>query len=98
MEPAFKYRISNKEYLSAREWGVCLPDLSPDFRLHMSGVIASRKPMSAQFTILLVEDNEMNRDMLSRRLQRHGFKILVAETGEEGIEIFDDHQQGAVLQ
>ena len=34
--------------------------------------------------ILLVEDNEMNRDMLSRRLRRHGYTILTACTGQEG--------------
>ncbi|MDB6055583.1 MAG: response regulator receiver protein [Verrucomicrobiales bacterium] len=36
-------------------------------------------------TILLVEDNEMNRDMLSRRLERRGHKILIAVDGEEGL-------------
>lgn len=36
-------------------------------------------------TILLIEDNEMNRDMLSRRLSRRGFKVLVAEDGESGL-------------
>ena len=35
--------------------------------------------------ILLVEDNEMNRDMLSRRLQRKGYSVLIAEDGERGI-------------
>jgi two-component system, cell cycle response regulator DivK len=35
--------------------------------------------------ILLVEDNEMNRDMLSRRLNRNGFEILTARDGEEAI-------------
>jgi len=35
--------------------------------------------------ILLVEDNEMNRDMITRRLQRRGFEILHAENGEQGI-------------
>ena len=35
--------------------------------------------------ILLVEDNEMNRDMLSRRLQRRGYDVLIAEDGEEGM-------------
>ena len=35
--------------------------------------------------ILLVEDNEMNRDMLSRRLQRKGFDVIVAEDGRRGI-------------
>ncbi|CAN5395039.1 response regulator [soil metagenome] len=36
--------------------------------------------------ILLVEDNEMNRDMLSRRLQRKGYEVVVAVDGEQGIE------------
>jgi len=34
--------------------------------------------------ILLVEDNEMNRDMLSRRLQRAGYTVIMARDGEEG--------------
>lgn len=37
--------------------------------------------------ILLVEDNEMNRDMLSRRLQRKGYQILAAESGERGFSL-----------
>jgi two-component system cell cycle response regulator DivK len=35
--------------------------------------------------ILLVEDNEMNRDMLSRRLQRRGYSVVTAEDGEKGL-------------
>ena len=35
--------------------------------------------------ILLVEDNEMNRDMLSRRLQRRGYSVANAEDGEKGL-------------
>jgi CheY-like chemotaxis protein len=35
--------------------------------------------------ILLVEDNEMNRDMLSRRLQRRGFEVVIAVNGAEGV-------------
>ncbi len=35
--------------------------------------------------ILLVEDNEMNRDMLSRRLSRRGYQVLIAVNGEQGI-------------
>ncbi len=35
--------------------------------------------------VLLVEDNEMNRDMLSRRLQRKGYEVLLAEDGEQGV-------------
>jgi two-component system, cell cycle response regulator DivK len=35
--------------------------------------------------ILIVEDNEMNRDMLSRRLERRGFEIVMAIDGAEGV-------------
>jgi CheY-like chemotaxis protein len=37
--------------------------------------------------ILLVEDNEMNRDMLSRRLSRKGFEIVIAVDGRQGAEM-----------
>ena len=36
--------------------------------------------------ILLVEDNELNRDMLSRRLARRGYDVVLAEDGQEGID------------
>src|ERR1043165_8202069 len=35
--------------------------------------------------ILLVEDNEMNRDMLSRRLERKGYSVAIAVDGQQGI-------------
>jgi CheY-like chemotaxis protein len=35
--------------------------------------------------ILLVEDNEMNRDMLSRRLVRRGYEVVIAVDGEQGV-------------
>ena len=35
--------------------------------------------------ILLVEDNEMNRDMLSRRLKRRGYEVAIAVNGAEGV-------------
>jgi two-component system cell cycle response regulator DivK len=37
--------------------------------------------------ILLVEDNEMNRDMLSRRLARSGYEVVLAVDGESGVEM-----------
>jgi len=37
--------------------------------------------------ILLVEDNEMNRDMLSRRLKRNGFEVVIATDGQQGVEM-----------
>ena len=38
-------------------------------------------------TILIVEDNELNRDMLSRRLERRGYDVLLATDGEMGIDV-----------
>ncbi|HET9855375.1 MAG TPA: response regulator [Methylomirabilota bacterium] len=35
--------------------------------------------------LLLVEDNEMNRDMLSRRLTRRGYDVVIAVDGEQGV-------------
>jgi CheY-like chemotaxis protein len=43
--------------------------------------------MSSMPKLLLVEDNEMNRDMLSRRLTRKGYEILIAVDGQEGVEM-----------
>ena len=37
--------------------------------------------------ILLVEDNEMNRDMLSRRLERKGYQVVLAVDGQSGVEL-----------
>ena len=37
--------------------------------------------------ILLVEDNEMNRDMLSRRLERKGYHVVIAVDGQQGVDM-----------
>ena len=37
--------------------------------------------------ILIVEDNELNRDMLSRRLMRKGFDVVMAEDGQKGVDM-----------
>lgn len=37
--------------------------------------------------LLLVEDNDMNRDAISRLLERRGFTLLTARTGEEGVQL-----------
>jgi len=47
--------------------------------------------------ILLVEDNEMNRDMLARRLTRKGFEILFAEDGKQAVEITDQETPDLIL-
>jgi two-component system cell cycle response regulator DivK len=47
--------------------------------------------------ILLVEDNEMNRDMLSRRLQRRGYSVELAVDGRQGVEMAKSGQYDLVL-
>ena len=47
--------------------------------------------------ILLVEDNEMNRDMLSRRLQRKGYDVVLAVDGQSGVEMTQTHAPDLVL-
>ena len=47
--------------------------------------------------ILLVEDNEMNRDMLSRRLIRRGFEVLLATSGEQGLEMAQNSSVDVIL-
>lgn len=47
--------------------------------------------------ILLVEDNEMNRDMLSRRLARRGYEVVMAFDGEQGIRLAEQDAPDLIL-
>lgn len=47
--------------------------------------------------ILIVEDNEMNRDMLSRRLARQGFEIALAVDGKQGVEMAAKEKPDLIL-
>ena len=47
--------------------------------------------------ILLVEDNEMNRDMLSRRLARRGYEVVVAVDGEAGVRMAQSEAPAIIL-
>jgi two-component system, cell cycle response regulator DivK len=47
--------------------------------------------------ILIVEDNEMNRDMLSRRLERRGFAIVMAVDGQQGVDMTRSEKPDLVL-
>jgi two-component system cell cycle response regulator DivK len=47
--------------------------------------------------ILLVEDNEMNRDMLSRRLERRGFQVAIAGDGAQGVAMAQSEKPALVL-
>jgi CheY-like chemotaxis protein len=47
--------------------------------------------------ILLVEDNEMNRDMLSRRLARRGYEVVVGEDGQKGVDLASSENPDLIL-
>lgn len=47
--------------------------------------------------ILLVEDNEMNRDMLSRRLERRGYEVLIAVDGQVGMKMAETEAPDLIL-
>lgn len=47
--------------------------------------------------ILIVEDNEMNRDMLSRRLERRGFSVVMAVDGRQGVDMARSEKPDLVL-
>src|SRR5689334_20585215 len=47
--------------------------------------------------ILIVEDNEMNRDMLSRRLLRKGYEVIMAEDGESGVVMAQSDRPDVIL-
>ena len=47
--------------------------------------------------VLVVDDNEMNRDMLSRRLKRQEYEVIMAEDGEKALEMIQTHHIDLVL-
>ncbi len=47
--------------------------------------------------ILLVEDNEMNRDMLSRRLERKGYEVVMALDGQQGVDMAASESPDLIL-
>lgn len=47
--------------------------------------------------VLLVEDNAMNRDMLSRRLQRKGYDVILAEDGQQALDLAQGDRPDIVL-
>src|SRR5580704_8431037 len=62
--------------------------------LRKDGISASGVIMAK---VLLVEDNEMNRDMLSRRLARRGFEVVMAVDGEQGVQMAKEERPDLIL-
>lgn len=53
--------------------------------------------MSGAGPVLLVEDNELNRDMLVRRLERAGLQVITAGDGQQALDLMASEQPGVVL-
>ena len=53
--------------------------------------------MNLSGTVLLVEDNELNRDMMIRRLSRAGLDVLTAGNGQQALDIMRSEMPGIVL-
>ena len=53
--------------------------------------------MSEPLKVLLVEDHELNRDMLSRRLTKRGFTVVLAEDGRQAIRLAAQEQPDVIL-
>jgi signal transduction histidine kinase/CheY-like chemotaxis protein len=67
-----------------------VPDIAPYRALQLPAEQSARK-------ILLVEDNEINRDMLTRRLQRHGFSVCCAYDGAAGVAMAANEMPDLIL-
>ena len=68
---------------------IAQPPVSP------SATIRAVDPTAA--TILIIDDNEMNRDMLGRRLERAGYQAILAEGGRQGLELIEQQPIDLVL-
>ena len=53
--------------------------------------------MTSSKTVLLVEDNELNRDMMIRRLKRAGLEVITAGNGQQALDIMQSEQPSIVL-
>lgn len=53
--------------------------------------------MNGEPLVLLVEDNDLNRDMLLRRLKRAGLEVITAANGQQALDIMREKQPGIVL-
>jgi len=54
-------------------------------------------PTQLEATLLVVDDNEMNRDMLSRRLERRGYRVLTADDGQPALDLLERESVDLVL-
>lgn len=65
--------------------------------VHTLGEIVALKASPSQSTVLVVDDNEMNRDVLSNRLERQGYAVALAINGHQALEMLATQQFDLVL-
>jgi sigma-B regulation protein RsbU (phosphoserine phosphatase) len=63
----------------------------------MAVVRAPAREAAAHGCLLVVDDNETNRDLLARRLERQGYRVVLAESGRQALEILKQHAFDLVL-
>jgi sigma-B regulation protein RsbU (phosphoserine phosphatase) len=63
----------------------------------MAVVRAPAREVAAHGCLLVVDDNETNRDLLARRLERQGYRVVLAESGRQALEILKQHAFDLVL-
>src|SRR6266487_2455347 len=92
------YRASDnhspRQTIIRRVFGIALAIAA---QMDITGSPASGINGCVRNRILIVEDNEMNRDVLSRRLLRHGYDVLIATAGLDGLELAQKARPDLIL-
>jgi two-component system cell cycle response regulator DivK len=78
----------------SRDFGIALAVVA---QMDMTGSPGFDTNRCVMNRILIVEDNEMNRDVLSRRLQRHGYDVVIATAGLDGLELAQKARPDLIL-
>ncbi len=79
-----------------RNWGVCQP--TPLLAFMVSYIFPGKSGSAMEKeVVLLIEDGESDRKLLSAALEKDGYRVLVASSGEEGLELLGQVSPGMVL-
>ena len=63
----------------------------------MASPESSDKTGNQKFHLLVVDDNEMNRDLISLQLRKHGYRVSVAASGYEALELLETRKYDLIL-
>jgi CheY-like chemotaxis protein len=85
-------KSSTRGYIAVKTWSKKYAN-----GLRRALVVTRRRRRKLVPKILYIEDDEMNRDMLSRRLERRGYQVILALNGEEGVAIAQSEAPDLIL-